>query len=139
MLSKEFNLKKLKVEEDYFEALSHYSWRGNIRELRNVIEGTIVLLRDKEKLSLYDLPEKIVKAYNYKSLKNKLRLVKDTKNDSSSLMKMSEEIVIEMLLHEENGNLSRVADRLGISRTTLYNKINGNEKLKNNFTRHKIG
>lgn len=110
---------RLEGEEEFFEALFHYSWRVNIRELRNVIERSIVLLRDKEKLSLFDLPERIVKAYNYKSLKSQVKLIKDTKNDSSSLMKLSEEIEIEILLREENGNLSRVADRLNISRTTL--------------------
>lgn len=139
MFAKEYNLKGLKVKEEFFEALTHYSWRGNIRELRNIIERSIVLSGDKDILSLCDLPDKIVKAYNYKSLKSKVKLIKDTKNDSSSLMRMSEEIVIEILLREEKGNLSRIADRLGISRTTLYNKINSNEKLKKHFNKHKTG
>jgi transcriptional regulator with PAS, ATPase and Fis domain len=139
MFCKEYNVKVVEIDKEFFEALSYYSWRGNIRELRNVIERAIVLLNGRGKISLSDLPEKIVKAYNYKSLKNKVSLIKDTKNSSSSLIKMSEEIVIEILLREENGNLSRVAERLGISRTTLYNRINSNEKLRKNFDKHKIG
>lgn len=141
IISKEYNLKMLEIEKEFFEALSYYSWRGNIRELRNVIERTIVFLGDRQKISLSDLPENIIKAYNYKSLKNKLNLVKvkDTKKSSSSLMKMSEEIVIEILLREENGNLSRVANRLGLSRTTLYNRINSSEKLKKHFNKQKAG
>ncbi|MDD4238757.1 MAG: sigma 54-interacting transcriptional regulator [Desulfotomaculaceae bacterium] len=139
VISKEYNLQEIKAEKEFFEALSHYSWRGNIRELRNVIERAIVLLCGREKISLSDLPEKIVKAYNYKSLKTKVILIKETKNSSSSLMKMSEEIIIEILLREENGNLSRVAERLGICRSTLYNRINSSEKLKKNLDKHKIG
>ncbi len=139
MFYKEYNVKVVEIDKEFFEALSCYSWRGNIRELRNVIERAIVLLCDRKKISLSDLPEKIVKAFNYKSLKSKVSLIKDKKKSSSSLMKMSEEIVIEILLREENGNLSRVAERLGISRTTLYNRINNSENLKKSLDKHKIG
>ncbi|HBC91944.1 MAG TPA: sigma-54-dependent Fis family transcriptional regulator [Pelotomaculum sp.] len=139
MFCKECNVKIAEIDKEFFEALSCYSWRGNIRELRNVIERAIVLLCDRKKISLSDLPEKIVKAYNYKNLKTKVSLIKETKKPSSSLMKMSEEIVIEILLREENGNLSRVAERLGISRTTLYNRINSSENLKKSLDKHKIG
>jgi len=139
MFREENNLKVVEIEKDFLEALSCYSWRGNIRELRNVIERAIILLCNRQKISLCDLPEKIVNAYNYKSLKSKVN-IKDMKNSSSGcLMKMSEEIVIEILLCEENGNLSKVAERLGISRSTLYNRINSSEKLKKNVDKHKIG
>jgi len=135
---KENNLGDIMVEDKVYDALSHYSWRGNIRELRNVIEGTIVLLRDKKKITLHDLPEKIIKAYNYKSLKNKVKLITNKQNYSKNLIQTSEEILIEILINEENGNLSKIADRLGISRTTLYNKINNSEKLKQIFKNKKI-
>ncbi|MDD4239163.1 MAG: sigma 54-interacting transcriptional regulator [Desulfotomaculaceae bacterium] len=130
MFSKELELKKISIEEDFFEALSYYYWRGNIRELRNVIERTIVLLGKGQELTKKYLPEKIVNAYNYKSMKKKINIVKSTKNDSNSLIKMSEEIIIEKLLLEEKGNLGRVAMRMGISRPTLNQKIKSNEKLK---------
>ncbi|TEB17053.1 Acetoin dehydrogenase operon transcriptional activator AcoR [Pelotomaculum sp. FP] len=139
MFCKEYNLHVKEINKEFFEALTCYSWRGNIRELRNVIERAIVLLSGRTKISLCDLPEKIVKAYNYKTLKNKIRVIENTKNGSNNLMKMSEEIVIELLLSEENGNLSKTAERLGISRTTLYNKINSSKKLKMLFSKHKIG
>lgn len=126
--SDDLDLKEIKVEEEFYEALSHYYWRGNIRELKNVIERTMVLLGKETKLTQNYLPEKIIKAYNYKHLKNKIGLIK--KDNTSNLIKMSEEIIIEKLLFEENGNLSRIAERMGISRPTLNQKINCNEKLR---------
>lgn len=128
--SKDLNLKEIEVEEEFYEALSHYYWRGNIRELRNVIERTMVLLGKEQKLTKNYLPEKILKAHNFKDLKEKIALIQTPKNNCSSLMKMSEEIIIEKLLNEESGNLSRVAERMGISRPTLNQRINGNEKLR---------
>lgn len=125
------DLKEIKVEEEFYEALTHYYWRGNIRELRNVIERTMILLGKETKLTKSYLPEKILKAYNFKDLKNKINLIKPPKGDAGNLIKMSEEIIIEKLLSEENGNLSRVAERMGISRPTLNQKINSNKKLKN--------
>jgi len=129
--SDDLNLKEIKVDEEFYEVLSYYYWRGNIRELRNVIERTMILLGKETKLTKSYLPDKIIKAYNFKNLKNKISLIKSTKDDTSNLIKMSEEIIIEKLLRDENGNLSRVAERMGISRPTLNQKINGNEKLRN--------
>ncbi|TEB17883.1 Limonene hydroxylase [Pelotomaculum sp. FP] len=136
LYSKEYGLKNLQVDDDFFTALSCYYWRGNIRELRNVIERSIILLDDGKKLSLNQLPEKIVKAYSYKDLQDKLRSIQDKK--SNNLMKLGEEIIIEIVLNEENGNLSRAANRLGISRPTLCNKINSNEKLKNTVLKFRL-
>jgi transcriptional regulator with PAS, ATPase and Fis domain len=136
MYSKEYGYKKLKVEDEFYEALSYYFWRGNIRELRNIIERTIILLDDEQSLSLHQLPEKIVKAYKYKDLKNKLNLIKDEK--SNNLMKLGEEIIIETVLNVENGNLSRTANRLGISRPTLCSKINCNQKLKRKVSKFRL-
>jgi transcriptional regulator with PAS, ATPase and Fis domain len=124
-----YSSQNLQIEDEFFVALSYYYWRGNIRELRNVIERAIVLLDGQQKLSLAQLPEKIVKAYTYKRMKGKLSFIKD-KKASNNLMKLGEEIIIETVLVEENYNLSRAAVRLGISRPTLSSKLNSSEKLK---------
>jgi transcriptional regulator with PAS, ATPase and Fis domain len=131
-----YSSQNLQIEDEFFVALSYYYWRGNIRELRNVIERAIVLLDGQQKLSLAQLPEKIVKAYTYKRMKGKLSFIKD-KKDCNNLMKLGEEIIIETVLIEENGNLSRTAERLGISRPTLTSKINASEELRNKFSKLK--
>jgi NtrC-family two-component system response regulator AlgB len=44
------------VSSEAMDALSHYPWRGNVRELENVIERAALLARD-EKIQLHHLPE----------------------------------------------------------------------------------
>lgn len=125
---KHSSISEVKTVPEFYEALKYYYWRGNVRELRNVIEK-VVLLNDKETLSIDSLPREIISAYKYKSLKNKLSThVVEIKHDKD-LLKTGEEIIIEYVLNEENWNLTNTAKRLGISRPTLYRKIDGSPKL----------
>lgn len=49
------------IDEETLEALKHYHWPGNIRELENVIERAVVMC-DGECVSLRDLPDEILTA-----------------------------------------------------------------------------
>lgn len=119
---------EVKVDPEFYEALKYYYWRGNVRELRNAIEKA-VLLNEKETLSIDSLPREVLSAYKYKSLKNKISAhVVETKQNKD-LLKTGEEIIIEYVLNQENWNLTNTAKRLGISRPTLYRKIDGSPKL----------
>jgi transcriptional regulator with PAS, ATPase and Fis domain len=125
---KHSSISEVKTVPEFYEALKYYYWRGNVRELRNVIEK-VVLLNDKETLSIDSLPREIISAYKYKSLKNKISAhVVETKQNKD-LLKTGEEIIIEYVLNQENWNLTNTAKRLGISRPTLYRKIDGSPKL----------
>lgn len=80
-------------------------------------------------LSIDSLPREVLSAYKYKSLKNKISAhVVETKQNKD-LLKTGEEIIIEYVLNQENWNLTNTAKRLGISRPTLYRKIDGSPKL----------
>ncbi|HNZ82271.1 MAG TPA: sigma 54-interacting transcriptional regulator [Sedimentibacter sp.] len=125
---KHSNIPDVKVDPEFYEALKYYFWRGNVRELRNVIEKA-VLLNDKETLTINNLPREIVSAYKYKSLKSKLSANIIETRDDKNLLKTGEEIIIEFVLNEENWNLTNTAKRLGISRPTLYRKIEESPKL----------
>ncbi|MBU1317765.1 MAG: sigma-54 dependent transcriptional regulator [candidate division Zixibacteria bacterium] len=48
--------KPVGIEDDLVEALSNYSWPGNIRELENLI-GRMVILRGEDTLTIRDLPD----------------------------------------------------------------------------------
>lgn len=126
---KQVNVEDMEVDEEFLEALTYYYWRGNVRELKNVIEKS-VLLNDDGKLTVKNLPPKIIKSYSYKSLKEKVENKIDYKDKNINVLKTSEEMIIEIVLKEENYNLTKSAKRLGISRTTLYKKMNEMPKLK---------
>lgn len=96
------------ISDEYFKVLETYHWPGNVRELQNVIERGVNLSRTGE-LKLEFLPEE---------LKN--RKIKPV---SSGLEELEKELLYN-LMETYKGNITRVANDLGIARTTLYRKLN---------------
>jgi DNA-binding NtrC family response regulator len=91
-------------------ALVRYSWPGNIRELRNVLERA-VLLGGSSRIEPEDL--------RFDSGLANLA----TASDSSLTLSEVERRHIELVLGEENGHVERAARRLGIPRSSLYQKV----------------
>ncbi|MEW6410107.1 MAG: sigma 54-interacting transcriptional regulator, partial [Nitrospirota bacterium] len=58
--TKRFNKKIMGFSPKVMTALCKYRWRGNIRELENLIERMVVLSGDKDELSISDLPIEIM-------------------------------------------------------------------------------
>ncbi len=98
---KEFN----PFSEDRFQMLADYPWPGNIRELENVIERSIIISRGKQ-LILPDLKPSTVEAQ---------RIEGD--------MKTVEKTAIENALRKTRGNRKRAAEILSISLRALQYKI----------------
>ena len=104
--------KKISFSPQALKKLSSYNWPGNIRELRHTIERAIILC-DSSKLSVENL------MLNEPASKNNL-----VSNKNSALTLKDMEIqIINSTLFECNGNYSEAAEKLGISRQTLYNKL----------------
>ena len=94
-----------------------HDWPGNVRELRNVISGLHLLSKDRT-IGLADLPRDLVQrrvpALSGPSV--------EASNPES--LKEAELQMIRTTLTAQRGNLSRTAAMLGISRPTLYRKMN---------------
>lgn len=92
----------------FLQALQQHSWKGNIRELRNVLERAAILT-DTDILDVSSLP------FDFQQ---------GTDNASSSLRlaDMERSHIIRVLAHVK-GNKTRAAELLDIGLTTLYNKI----------------
>ena len=128
MLSKEYGVGQIPAEEDVFKALTACHWRGNVRELRNTVERAVLLGISAGKLTLAHLPEGVQAAW----MAGKIRENAATPRNGTSnlsILKLAEQTAIGMVLREEKGNLSRAAKRLGIARSTLYQKINASPDL----------
>ena len=93
-------------------ALLRYSWPGNIRELRNVIERA-ALLSDSNLIDAADLHLVGSRPYPH-SLPH---------DDVELSLEDVERRHIELVLKHEDGHVDRAASRLGISRSSLYNKV----------------
>lgn len=100
----------LELASDAEQALQTYPWPGNIRELRNVLERA-VLLSDHQVLHRKSL------RFEYSSG------VEVSTNDTHLSLREVEQRHIERVLQEEQGRVESAAKRLGIPRSTLYQKI----------------
>lgn len=108
--------KLLTVSDQVMNAFYEYPWPGNIRQLRNVIERVVVLAKG-ESITLGDLPEE------FNPLKERPVVVSQRKT-----LKEMELQAIKDSLQRFNGNKSKAAKMLGISRKAFYKRLN-DEKL----------
>ena len=104
------------LRSDAQEALMTHTWPGNVRELRNVISGLHFLNKDRI-VTLTDLPRDLVQR-RVPALSGP---AVETSNPES--LKEAESQMIRATLTAQRGNLSRTAAVLGISRPTLYRKM----------------
>jgi DNA-binding NtrC family response regulator len=93
-------------------ALLSYTWPGNIRELRNVLERAL-LIAEGNTITVRELQFEPVKSENP-------RLSPTT---SSLTLKELEKLHIAETLAQESGSVQKAARRLGIPRSSLYNKV----------------
>jgi DNA-binding NtrC family response regulator len=108
--------KRLGASDDAMSALCEYPWPGNIRQLRNVIERAAVLSKGGN-ITLAELPKEL-------SLQAEPRLQTSPKTTTLKGMELH---AIKDALHQYNGNKSKVAKVLGISRKALYKRLNCEE------------
>jgi DNA-binding NtrC family response regulator len=113
----------LELTADAMNALLTYSWPGNVRELRTAIEHGVVMARGS-KLTLRDLPPN-VRAATGAALPGGITPAKAFGEKSSALdLHETEKRLIMQALATTNGNITKAAQKLGISRRTLHRKIN---------------
>lgn len=103
------NKKISDFEPEAIDFMVNYNWKGNVRELENAIERAVVVCTE-DKIRPEDLP--------FRQQPNFV-----ASSDDKSLAGM-EKVHIAKVLIENNWNISRSAELLGIDRVTLYNKIN---------------
>ncbi|MBO9703340.1 MAG: sigma-54-dependent Fis family transcriptional regulator [Sporocytophaga sp.] len=105
-----------KIDSGFLQKLKGYSFKGNIRELKNIIERAIILA-DGDTLTSALLPSEVFLAEN---------------NNGKSPYDLTtiEKIYIQKVLHLTKGNKTKSAELLGIGVTTLYRKL---EEYKINY------
>jgi transcriptional regulator of acetoin/glycerol metabolism len=107
---------------DALGALKSHAWPGNVRELRNVLES-IALGTGCERIGWSDLPEEVRAAGRATSPVSSSAPAGALSPPTA--LRAAEAEAIRAALRSERGNLTRVARRLGISRSTLYAKLEG--------------
>ena len=105
------------VSPDAMALLIAYAWPGNVRELENVIQRLMVVAKD-ETLGLEELPPEIRGAGDAPT-----RRGADLRDLARASTELVERQTILDALAKTDGNVTRTAKALGISRATLQNKM----------------
>lgn len=115
---KQFSLKTNKklqgVSADFISLLKLHNWPGNIRELKNVIERSVIL-ENSTALTPSSLPQEIQHNENNPQDINKVL--------SAFSLASAEKIHIRKVFNHTNGNKTETARLLNIALTTLYRKL----------------
>ena len=123
----EFSLKygtaKPMVSSKVMSIFLHHEWRGNIRQLRNVAERLIILSGDEDEIELKHLPTLFQKNQPETSSKETLIEHKPPVENVEEVTRGDEKEEIQAALAKTYNNKSAAAKILGISRATLYNKM----------------
>lgn len=111
-------------------AIMLYPWPGNIRELRNAIERAVILARGPE-IAVEELPDSVVEVYAHGGVMPGLpgrRPAPELLTYAVELKAIKDESErLRMALNLVKGNRDKAAALLGISRTTLWRRM---QKLK---------
>jgi transcriptional regulator of acetoin/glycerol metabolism len=117
---------RLRFPPPVLDALAAYSWPGNVRELRNLVERLSVLSRDG-RITLDDLPPEVraepLEAPEQTEPRAAAPAGPEAEPAPAHSLEAAERVALREALSAERGNLTRVARRLGISRPTLYRKL----------------
>ncbi len=109
--SKKFNIAIADLQQGFLEKLENYDWKGNIRELKNVIERTIIL-NENGQLTIDSLP--IAIQFPSENVASQI--------NSFDLQTIEKQHIQKVLKHTK-GNKTETARLLNIGLTTLYRKI----------------
>jgi DNA-binding NtrC family response regulator len=106
-MAEKYNQDNWHFDENVKPYLEKYPWKGNVRELENKIERALIL-GENNTISVTDLD-----ILDFEDL---------DENEENPLSEI-ERNAIEKALFKHNGNISKTAEELGLSRASLYRRI----------------
>lgn len=111
-ITKKSGKRIMSIEEEVIERFNQYSWPGNIREMENVIEASIHLTNN-EVINLESLPDYLKESSLFPVGKKKLK----------EIIEETEKRILLQSLVKFNNNKLDAAKALGISKSSLYEKL----------------
>jgi two-component system, NtrC family, nitrogen regulation response regulator NtrX len=116
LFAEENNFKMRTFSPEAVEAMVRYSWKGNIRELRNVVER-LLIMTDREIIEKRDLPENI-RGENSVFMPDaaKVKTLKDFRD-------LAEKEFLLAKLEANEWNISQTARDIDTPRSNLYKKL----------------
>jgi two-component system nitrogen regulation response regulator NtrX len=120
-LARENNFRRRRITPRAMEALQRHRWKGNIRELRNTVERSLIMTSG-EAIDLADLPDAV--------RVDPRPAPPDNGSDASvsagtlrEFKESAERLFLVQKLRESGWNISRTAEVIGTPRSNLYKKL----------------
>jgi transcriptional regulator, propionate catabolism operon regulatory protein len=110
----------LGFEPEAMEILQSYHWPGNIRQLRNIVERSMILSQGK---SIDKETVMMAGGKDFTSLQSSQTISVNETEENGKLQEYERDYILDVL-RQVNGNKTEAAKILGIGRTTLWRKIN---------------
>lgn len=130
---------RMNCDDEVLDILMKYDWPGNVRELENTIERA-VNLAEGNSISVADLHPHIVASVRSKSGDNEIKgentVSENVSNKVDAELDFNEnnKKMILASLEKTDGNVKKAAELLGISRRTLYRKM---DKLNIDYSQYR--
>jgi len=102
------------ISPEVMNAFMNYSWPGNLRELENVMERAVVFTKGNT-IHPSVIPDEIMRCMDERPARTHQKVIKP--------LKEIEQETIRRAMEAFNGNKSKVAKALGITRKALYNRL----------------
>jgi DNA-binding NtrC family response regulator len=99
---------EITFDEKALEQIGKHAWNGNIREMENRIERAVILCENNH-ITVSDLDLEQITTYE--------------KNQDDIQLSAVEKTAIEKILFKNNNNISKTAEELGLSRASLYRRL----------------
>ncbi|AEI14870.1 two component, sigma54 specific, transcriptional regulator, Fis family [Flexistipes sinusarabici DSM 4947] len=114
-----------KIDKNLMDIFMEYTWPGNVRQLKNIIERMVVLT-ENDILTVKDAPEFIMKNFasnNKKDVEKEMETIIYRNDNLKKAKERFEKYYILKTLQNKKWNVSQSAKYLGIERTYLHKKI----------------
>src|SRR4030066_568627 len=118
--SAEMKIPKKNITPDAMEILKNYQWKGNVRELENVIERALILC-DGDTITQEHM--RLTPSISAETTPYDVPLDGTLNDAAKAALRIAESLRIKKALEETHGNKSRAAELLKVSYKTLLTKI----------------
>lgn len=107
-LAEKYEKEYMNFEGQALENMRKHAWNGNVREMENRIERAVILA-EQDMITVADLD---------------LETIETLEENRNNLPLLDlEKVTIERILQKHNYNISKAADELGLSRASLYRRM----------------
>ena len=118
----EKGLKKKSFSEDGLRELMSHSWPGNVRELRNFVER-LAIMCPEQKITARHVQLYLPQRSEFSPLSGDGSLAPYHANDFKEARRRFEKEFLQLKLTENDGNISRTAEVVGLERSHLHKKL----------------